>query len=71
MVRKIFGARHKIVLPMTFFIGGAFMALADLISRTLLAPKEIPVGAVTALIGAPFFAYIFFHKSKEKEDVKE
>lgn len=71
VVRKIFGARHKIVLPMTFFIGGAFMALADLISRTLLAPKEIPVGAVTALIGAPFFAYIFFHKSKEKEDVKE
>jgi iron complex transport system permease protein len=60
VVRKIFGPTHKLVLPMSFIYGGAFMALCDLISRTLLSPREIPVGAVTALIGAPFFAYVFF-----------
>ena len=60
VVRKIFGPSHKLVLPMSFLYGGAFMALCDLISRTLLSPREIPVGAVTALIGAPFFAYVFF-----------
>ncbi|MCR4557745.1 MAG: iron ABC transporter permease [Saccharofermentans sp.] len=60
IVRKIFGSTHKLVLPMSFIYGGAFMALCDLISRTLLSPREIPVGAVTALIGAPFFAYVFF-----------
>lgn len=60
VVRKIFGPSHKLVIPMSFIYGGAFMALCDLISRTLLSPREIPVGAVTALIGAPFFAYVFF-----------
>ena len=44
--------------------GGAFMVLADLVSRTILAPQELPVGAVTALIGAPFFAYIYFHRER-------
>ncbi|MBR3247315.1 MAG: iron ABC transporter permease [Clostridiales bacterium] len=60
VVRKIFGPSHRLVLPMSFIYGGAFMALCDLVSRTLLSPREIPVGAVTALIGAPFFAYVFF-----------
>ena len=36
------------------------MAFADMLSRTVLAPQEIPVGAITALVGAPFFAYIYF-----------
>lgn len=62
VVRKIFGPRHKLVLPMSALFGGAFMVIADLVSRTLLAPREIPVGAVTALIGAPFFAYIYFRR---------
>ena len=60
IVRKIFGPSHRLVLPLSFIYGGAFMAACDLISRTLLSPREIPVGAVTALIGAPFFAYVFF-----------
>ena len=59
-VRRIFGASHRYVLPMSALIGGAFMALADLISRTILAPQEIPVGAVTALLGAPFFLWVYF-----------
>jgi iron complex transport system permease protein len=66
VVRKIFGPSHKLVIPMSFIYGGAFMALCDLISRTLLSPREIPVGAVTALIGAPFFAYVFFASRRKR-----
>lgn len=66
IVRKIFGPSHKIVIPMSFIYGGAFMALCDLAARTLLSPREIPVGAVTALVGAPFFAYVFFAKGRRK-----
>ena len=40
------------------------MVITDLIARTIIAPAELPVGAVTALIGAPFFAYIYFGKGK-------
>jgi iron complex transport system permease protein len=61
-VRKIFGSKHKAVIPMSFLYGGAFMSIADLISRTIISPREIPVGAVTALIGAPFFIIVFFRK---------
>lgn len=62
VVRRIFGPRHKLVLPASALFGGTFMVLADLISRTILAPREIPVGAVTAIIGAPFFAYVYFKR---------
>ncbi len=65
VVRRIFGSRHKIVIPMSMILGGAFMALADMISRTLLSPREIPVGAVTALVGAPFFAWVYFHDGRK------
>ena len=60
VVRRVFGSRHKIVLPMSMVLGGAFMAIADLAARTLLSPREIPVGAVTALVGAPFFMWVYF-----------
>ena len=59
-VRRIFGSSHKYVLPMSAVIGGSFMTLADLASRTVLSPQEIPVGAVTALLGAPFFLWVYF-----------
>lgn len=65
VVRKLFGSRHILVLPMSALFGGSFMVIADLISRTILAPRELPVGAVTALIGAPFFTYVYFHRRKE------
>ena len=60
VVRRVFGPANRVVIPMSFIYGGAFMALSDLIARTVISPREIPVGAVTALIGAPFFAYVFF-----------
>lgn len=62
VVRKIFGSSHRYVIPMSALLGGVFMVICDLVSRTVITNQEIPVGAVTALIGAPFFAYIFFSK---------
>ncbi len=62
VVRKAFGSNHKYVVPMSFLFGGGLMVITDLISRTLFAPIELPVGAVTAIIGAPFFAYVYFKK---------
>ena len=59
-VRRLFGASHRILLPMSALIGGAFLTLADLLARTVLSPQEIPVGAVTALLGAPFFLWVYF-----------
>ena len=66
IVRRLFGSSHRGVLPMSFVIGGAFMAVCDMIARTLLAPQEIPVGAVTALVGAPFFVWLYLRGRKEK-----
>jgi len=63
VVRRFFGSSHKYVVPLSALFGGIFMLLADLIARTIIAPSEIPVGSVTALIGAPFFAYIFLKNS--------
>lgn len=60
IVRRFFGASHKWVLPMSAVFGGAFMVLCDLAGRVLAAPNEIPAGSITALIGAPFFLYIYF-----------
>ncbi|MCL2576268.1 MAG: iron ABC transporter permease [Defluviitaleaceae bacterium] len=65
IVRKIFGAAHRIVIPLSAVVGGTFMVLADLVARTVTAPVELPVGAVTAIIGAPFFAYVFFSRRKK------
>ncbi|MCL2391193.1 MAG: iron ABC transporter permease [Oscillospiraceae bacterium] len=66
IVRKIFGSSHRYVIPMSALLGGAFMVLADLAARTVVAPVELPVGAVTAIIGAPFFAYIYFGRRKKE-----
>ena len=62
VVRKAFGSAHRYVIPMSAVWGGAFMVICDLIARTIIPQREIPIGAVTALIGAPFFAYIYFSK---------
>ena len=64
VMRRFFGSNHRVVVPASALFGGLLMVLADLASRTVLAPQELPVGAVTALIGAPFFAYIYFRRKR-------
>lgn len=60
IVRRWFGAAHRWVLPASALFGGILLVLCDLAARTLTAPHEIPIGSITALLGAPFFLYIFF-----------
>ena len=57
-VRLIWGADYRFVLPLSVLTGAIFLIAADLIARTALAPTEIPIGVITALIGAPFFLYL-------------
>ena len=61
IVRKIFGAKHIIVVPMSALFGGILLNIADIFSRILIQGANIPIGIVTALIGAPFFLYIFLN----------
>ncbi|NUS72326.1 MAG: iron ABC transporter permease [Corynebacteriales bacterium] len=56
MVRRLTAGSYRVVLPLSLIGGAAFMILADLLARTVLAPAELPIGVVTAFIGAPFFA---------------
>jgi iron complex transport system permease protein len=57
-IRLLFGVSYRVILPLSALFGAAFLVLADLAARTLLAPAEIPIGVVTAFFGAPFFVLV-------------
>ncbi len=57
-LRLLAGVGHRIILPLSVLFGGAFLTLTDLVARTIAAPLEIPIGVVTAFIGAPFFVLV-------------
>ncbi|MGD1118697.1 MAG: iron chelate uptake ABC transporter family permease subunit [Dehalococcoidales bacterium] len=63
-VRLIWGADHRYLLPLAVLTGAVFMILTDLVSRTILAPTEIPIGVITAVFGAPFFLYLLRRRKK-------
>jgi iron complex transport system permease protein len=63
-LRLRFGADHRVLLPCSFFLGAAFLGLCDTLSRTVLAPTEIPVGVITALCGGPFFIWLLRSKRR-------
>jgi iron complex transport system permease protein len=56
IARRLIGSSYHLVLPASLLVGGAFLVLTDLVARVVLAPAELPIGVVTAFIGAPFFA---------------
>ncbi|MCY1204632.1 Hemin transport system permease protein HmuU [compost metagenome] len=58
LVRLVAGPDHRVLLPASALAGASLMLLADLAARLVLAPAELPIGIVTALIGAPFFLYL-------------
>lgn len=64
-VRLMLGPDHRLLLPAAALSGAAFLVLADLFARTVLAPSEIPIGIITAIIGAPFFIYLLRHTRRE------
>jgi iron complex transport system permease protein len=55
--RFAFGPDHRILIPAAVLAGGSFLVLCDTLARTVVAPQQLPVGAITAIIGAPVFLY--------------
>ncbi len=63
LLRLLLGPDHRLLMPSAVFGGGAVVVACDTLARTILAPTEIPVGVVTALLGGPFFLWLLFrHK---------
>ena len=59
-VRLLVGTSYRVIVPLSLVLGAAFLILADLAARTVVAPGELPIGVVTAFIGAPFFALVLW-----------
>lgn len=62
LVRLIVGADHRLVLPASILFGAAFLVMCDVVARTIMAPVELPVGVITAIIGGPFFLWLLVRK---------
>ncbi|HXW69205.1 MAG TPA: iron ABC transporter permease [Dissulfurispiraceae bacterium] len=63
IVRSLIGSDSRLLIPASAFGGGALLCIADLISRTVMPPMELPAGVVTAIIGAPYFLYLLGGKN--------
>jgi iron complex transport system permease protein len=63
LVRLMVGVDHRLVLPASAFFGAAFLIGCDLVARTVLAPVEVPVGVITAVLGGPFFLWLLVRRS--------
>ena len=66
IARRLVGGSHALVLPVSLLTGGAFLVLADMVARVVLAPAELPLGVVTAFIGAPFFAGLLWMGARRR-----
>ncbi len=63
-VRMLFGPDFRVVVPCSFFLGGALLAISDILARTIVAPTEIPVGLFTTLVGGPVFVFLLLKSRK-------
>ena len=64
-VRLVMGPDNRRVVPCSIFAGGLFLLLCDTLARTVLMPSELPVGSLTALVGAPLFIYLLYKNKKQ------
>jgi iron complex transport system permease protein len=64
LLRILIGPDHRYLLPGSALLGGGLLCFADLVCRTVIAPAEIPVGVVTAMVGAPFFLWLIARERK-------
>ncbi|MCK9861438.1 iron ABC transporter permease [Paenibacillus sp. ATY16] len=67
LIRLMVGPDYRLLIPLSAIGGGIFVLWSDTLARIALAPKEIPLGVVTALLGAPFFAYLLYRRKKGQE----
>ncbi|QQP87847.1 iron ABC transporter permease [Skermanella sp. TT6] len=65
LVRLVVGAGHRLLLPASALLGGTLVLIADIVARTVVAPAELPIGLVTALIGGPFFLWLLIRRRRE------
>jgi iron complex transport system permease protein len=63
--RLLIGADHRHLMPASFLFGGMFLTLCDALARTVIAPAEMPVGIITALLGGPFFVWLLLARTSE------
>lgn len=63
--RMFLGGDHRLIMPASIILGACLMLFSDLIARVAMAPTEIPVGAITAMIGTPIFAYMLMRRGRE------
>ena len=66
-VRILWGGEHRFLLPASFLAGAAFLPLADLLARLVVAPNELPLGVVTSFIGVPFFVGLLRRQARGVE----
>jgi iron complex transport system permease protein len=64
LVRLASGHDHRVLIPASALLGGALLVLADTLARTVLAPQQLPVGVVTALVGVPLFLFLLARRSR-------
>src|SRR4051812_13673033 len=64
LTRLLWGSDHKHLLPLSLLTGSGFLMLTDLVARTIISPTELPIGVITALIGAPVFAAILLGRKR-------
>ena len=62
IAKTLVGYKHRLVIPLSGLIGANLLVISDIIGRTIISPMEIPVGIVTAIIGAPYFLYLLLRK---------
>lgn len=67
LIRVVFRADNRLVLPASLLGGPVLLLMADLLARTLVTPSELPIGVVTALVGAPFFIFLLIRSNKRNE----
>ena len=65
IMRFIVGANHRMLLPTSALAGALLLSFSDTIARTIISPAELPIGLITAMIGAPYFVYLLFSQSKK------
>ena len=65
ITRSIVGTKHRRLVPAAVLVGGTFLVVADIISRVIVAPEELPIGVVSAFFGAPFFLYLIRKGNKK------
>ncbi|MBM4763256.1 iron ABC transporter permease [Bacillus sp. B15-48] len=66
LTRLLWGPDHRHLLPLSILTGSGFLILADLVARTIISPTELPIGVITAMIGAPVFAIILMKRRLER-----